>query len=199
MGAREWLIAYNVNLKTRDAAVAQAIALVIREKGQVQTDSRGKVLKDSDGRPLRHAGTLQACRARGWFLPRYRVAQVTMNLENWQLTPPHVAYEEVRRQATQRDVKVVGSELVGMIPLEPMLAAGRYFLGQSSAAEDRLEEELVGSAAQAMGLSAIKAFDAANQVLEQRLSREGGKWASFVKGMATRRWTKSAIYDFTKD
>ncbi len=199
VGAREWLIAYNVNLKAGDAGVAQAIALVIREKGQVQSDAQGKVLKDNDGRALRHGGTLKACRARGWYLPRFGVAQVTMNLENWRLTPPHVAYEEVRRQAAKRDVKVVGSELVGMIPLEPMLAAGRYFLGKSSTAEDRLDEELVGSAAQAMGLSAVKEFDAANQILEYRLSREGGKWASFVKGMATRRWTKSAIYDLTKD
>ena len=199
VGAREWLIAYNVNLKAKGAAVAQAIALAIRETGQVQRDSQGRLLKDSEGQPLRRAGTLRACRARGWYLPRFGLAQVTMNLENWKVTPPHAAYEEVRRQAAMRDVKVVGSELVGMVPLAPMLAAGRYFLNQSGRTEEALEEELIGSAARVMGLSAVKEFEPFNQVLEYRLSREGGEWARFVTGMGTRRWTKSAIYEITKD
>ncbi len=135
VGARDILIAFNVSLNTTDQALASEIALAVREKGRVKRDADpadggagGQIVRDSSGRAVRQPGTLKACRAMGWFMPGYGCAQVSLNLEDFRVTPPHVAFEEVSRQAHQRGLEVTGSELVGMIPLEAMLMAGRYYL-----------------------------------------------------------------------
>ncbi len=197
VGARRTLIAFNVNLKARDQGVAQAIALAVRESGYVQRSAQGKPVRNESGEVVREAGTLKACRAIGWYLPSSKIAQVSMNLDDWEVTPPHEAFEEVRRQAGRRNVRVTGSELVGMIPLEPMLLAGHYYAASMESAEADSEEQLVGAAAQAMGLSSLKPFVGSQHILEQRLTDEGGVWAEWVKDLTTPRWSKTTVFNIT--
>ncbi len=177
IGAREILIAFNVNLNTTDKSQATEIALAVREKGRTRRNADGRIVRDSAGREVRQPGTLKATRAMGWFMPEYGCAQVSMNLEDYRVTPPHAALEEVRRQARQRGLEVPGSELVGMIPLEAMLMAGRYYLEQEQRPSDSPEAELVEVAVRAMGLSAAGPFEPDERIIEYRLRQEGGPWA----------------------
>ncbi|MFB0515104.1 MAG: glutamate formimidoyltransferase [Candidatus Neomarinimicrobiota bacterium] len=178
LGARDILIAFNVNLNTTDPAEANAIAMAIRETGRIKRTEDGGIVRDSEGLAMRRPGTLRACRALGWFIPAYDCAQVSMNLEDFRVTAPHVAFEEVSHQAHQRGLEVTGSELVGMIPLEAMLMAGRYYAEQEDRSSDLPEEELVATAVRAMGLSAVSPFDPEERIIEYRLRREGGRWAA---------------------
>jgi len=180
IGARNILIAFNVCLNTADPGLAADIAASIREKGRIRRDADGRIVRDSMGEALRQPGTLKACRARGWFMPAYGCVQVSMNLENFLVTPPHVAFEEVSRQARQRGLEVTGSELVGMLPLEAMLMAGRYHAEKEGHSPDSPDAELVEMAVRAMGLSAVRAFASEERIIEYRLRREGGRWAAWA-------------------
>ena len=181
IGAREILIAFNVNLNTTDETQAREIALAVRERGPVRRDAGGQVVRDSEGQAVRQPGTLKACRAIGWFMPEYGCAQVSMNLEDYRVTPPHTALEEVRHQARLRGLEVTGSELVGMIPLEAMLMAGRYYSEKEGRSPSGPAEELVATAVSLMGLSAIMHFEPEERIIEYRLRQEGGSWAEWAE------------------
>ena len=123
IGAREFLIAYNVNLNTRERAAAREIAFTIREKGRLKRDNDGKVVRDKDGKALRVPGTFKACKAVGWYMEDFGRVQISINLVNYKITPPHLVFDECCNLAEKLGFRVTGSELVGLIPLEAMLRA----------------------------------------------------------------------------
>jgi glutamate formiminotransferase / formiminotetrahydrofolate cyclodeaminase len=163
-GARMFLIAYNVNLGTNDVKVANEIALRIRESGRIKKDGQGNPLLDESGRKITVPGTLRALKAMGVLLEAHDIAQVSMNLVDFHITPPHVAFEEVQRQALDLGVHVTGSEIVGLTPKEALLAAGRYYApGESS------EEVLIAKAIEMLGLSQLEVFDRQKKIIEFQL------------------------------
>jgi glutamate formiminotransferase len=166
VGAREFLIAYNVNLNTREAKLANEIALNIREAGRLQRDAMGEVVKDATGQDLRVPGRLKATKAIGWYIEQYRQAQVSINLLSYRTTPLHVVLETVREEAAKLGLVVTGSELVGLTPLEPLVEAGRYYLKKQGRSPGVPERELVEVAIQSLGLAQLAPFDPDKRIIE---------------------------------
>lgn len=162
IGARDFLIAYNVNLNTTSAAEASALAADVRETGR-------KVIEN--GKPVIIPGTLKSVKAIGWYLKEYGFAQVSMNLTNIGLTPLHMAFEQVRASAAKRGIEVTGSELVGLIPLKAMLDAGRYFLRKQHHPTEVSDRELIETAARELGLSQLSPFRPNERIIEYLLKR----------------------------
>ncbi len=161
IGARDFLVAYNVNLNTTSTRRAYAIAFDVREAG--------RSVKQSDGSEVQQVGTLKAVKAIGWYIPEYGVAQVSMNLTDIAVTPVHVAFEEVSRAAAARGVRVTGSELVGLVPLHCLLDAGRYFLAKQQRSVGVSEAELVKIAVRSLGLDELAPFNPEERVIEYLL------------------------------
>ncbi len=170
IGAREFLIAYNVNLNTRDRKLAHDIALSIREAGRAKRDENGALVRESGGEKVNVPGTLKACKAVGWYIEEYKRAQVSINLVDFHVTPPHVAFDEAKRQAEMRGVRVTGSELVGLIPLEAMLEAGRHYLTLQKKSTGVPEKDLIETAIQSLGLNDISPFDPKQKIIEYRVA-----------------------------
>jgi glutamate formiminotransferase len=158
VGAREFLIAYNVNLNTRDKKLAHEVALAVREAG--------RTTKDEAGNSVKVPGRLKAVRAIGWYIESYRCAQVSINLLDYKATPLHVVYETVKEEAEKRGLLVTGSEVVGLVPCEPVVAAGRHFLAKMGKSEGLPEAELVETAIASMGLASVSPFDPAKKIIE---------------------------------
>jgi glutamate formiminotransferase / formiminotetrahydrofolate cyclodeaminase len=165
-GARVFLIAYNVNLKTNDQKIAHEIALRIRESGRVKKDEQGNPVVDERGQKVIVPGTLQAVKAMGVLLEAHNIAQVSINLVNFHVTPPHVAFEEVRRQAASLGVEVTGSEIVGLTPMEALVMAGRYYANGTTD-----EAQLVDVAIERLGLSQLDRFEPMRKIIEYQLNR----------------------------
>jgi glutamate formiminotransferase/formiminotetrahydrofolate cyclodeaminase len=155
-GARFFLIAYNVNLKTDKKEPAQEIAARIRESG--------RTVKDASGNSTKIPGSLKSVKAMGVFLERFNISQVSINLTDYNSTPPHLAYEEVRKEAQKLGVDVTGSEVVGLIPKEALLLAGTFYSGRSAASMN--EEQLIRTAIERLGLSQLESFDPKKKVIE---------------------------------
>jgi len=153
-GARFFLIAYNVNLSTNNKDYAHEIALRIRESG--------RSIKNSTGVSIKIPGTLQSVKAMGVLLERHDIAQVSINLTNYHVTPPHIAYEEVRKEAQKLGINVTGSEIVGLIPKEAMLLVGKFYSDHTNASEDQLIEKAV----EALRLSQLEPFDPKKKIIE---------------------------------
>lgn len=168
IGVREFLIAYNVNLNTRDRKLANDIALTIREKGRIKRDRNGEIVRDSSGEPLYEPGLLKNIKAVGWYIDEYKMAQVSINLTDYKVTPPHVVFEAVRHIAAAKGMRVTGSELVGLIPKEALLMAGRFYLKQQGRSEGAPESEIIRLAVHSLGLSEIAPFDPARKIIEYR-------------------------------
>ncbi len=161
VGARDFLVAFNVNLNTTSVRRANAIAFDVRERGREKREGdpvTGKVVKDANGEPVMIPGTLKAVKAIGWYIPEYGFAQISMNLTNIGVTPVHVAFDEVCKKAEERGVRVTGAELVGLIPLNAMLDAGKYFLHKQQRSAGLSDAELIAAAVRSMGLSELKPF-----------------------------------------
>ncbi|HNW58139.1 MAG TPA: glutamate formimidoyltransferase [bacterium] len=173
IGAREFLIAYNINLNTRDSRLANEIAGRIRETGRPQKDEQGKILRDAAGEALRHPGLFQACKAVGWYMEDFGRAQISINLTNYRITPPHLVFDACCRLAEEMGARVTGSELVGLIPLEAMLEAGRYFLRKQGRSTGVAEEELVHIAVLSLGLDELYPFAAEKKIIEYQLREQG--------------------------
>jgi len=172
IGARDFLIAYNVNLNTKSVRLANSIAFDVREAGRVKREGNpvtGKVIKDAEGNDVRIPGTLKAIKAIGWFIEEYNVAQISMNLTNYKITSVHQAFDEVCKSADKRGIRVTGSELVGLIPLEAMLEAGRYFLQKQKRSVGVSEQELIHIAVKSLGLDELAPFDADKKIIEYKL------------------------------
>jgi len=168
-GARKFLIAYNVNLDTPDSAIAHEIALRIRESGRAQKDESGNPVTDANGKPVKIPGTLKAVKAMGVFLERHNIAQVSINLVDFEVTPPHAAFEEVKRQAKTLGAECTGSEIVGLTPLKALLVAGSHYAGRQKGAQSLPERELVELATERLGLSQLEPFDPKKKIIEYQL------------------------------
>ncbi len=166
IGVREFLIAYNVNLNTRDRKLAHDIALDIREKGRAKRDENGKIIRDDEGKIVRTPGLLQECKAVGWYMEAFECAQVSINLTNYHVTPVHKAFETVAEEAAKRGLRVTGSELVGLIPLEAILQAGDYYLKHQGKPTGYPEKERIRIAVQSMGLSELSPFEPEKKIIE---------------------------------
>jgi len=176
IGARDFLVAFNVNLNTTSTRRANAVAFDVRESGRVKREGdplTGKVIKDAAGQPVMIPGSLQAVKAIGWFIEEYGFAQVSMNLTDIAITPLHAAFAEVCRAAEARGLRVTGSELVGLIPLSAMLAAGRYFLHRQQRSTGVSDAELIRIAVASMGLEDLASFTPEERIIEYRLRKPG--------------------------
>lgn len=175
IGARDFLIAYNVNLNTTSVRRANSIAFDVRERGRVLRDGNsvtGKIVKDEHGNPINIPGSLKSVKAIGWFIEEYGVAQISMNLTNIRITPVHIAFDEVCKRAEARGIRVTGSELVGLLPLDCLLDAGRYFLEKQQRSTGVSEAELIKIAVKSMGLDELGTFDPQKRVIEYLLRDE---------------------------
>ena len=176
MGARKFLIAYNVNLNTRDTKKATDIALEIREAGRnARHPETNKFILDENGEPIKRPGTLKAVKAVGWYIDEYKMAQISMNLVDMEVTPIHVAFDEVVKQAGLRGLRVSGSELVGLIPLNAMLEAGRHYLRKQNSSTAVSQAELIRIAIQSMGLNEILPFKPQERIIEYQLGSKDEK------------------------
>jgi len=172
VGARDFLVAFNVNLNTSSVRRANAIAYDVRERGREKREGdpvTGKVVKDADGNPVMIPGSLKSVKAIGWYIPEYGFAQISMNLTNIGISPVHIAFDEVCKKAEARGVRVTGSELVGLIPLKAMLDAGRYFLHKQQRSAGVSDADLIGMAVRSMGLSELKPFNPEEKIIEYML------------------------------
>lgn len=172
IGARDFLVAYNVNLNTTSTRRANSIAFDIREAGRVLREGdpiTGKPVIGADGKPVHVPGTLKSVKAIGWFIEEYGVAQISINLTNLRVTPVHVAFDEVCRAAGERGIRVTGSELVGLIPLQAVLDAGRYFLAKQQRSAGVSEKELIRIAILSMGLDELGPFVPEERIIEYLL------------------------------
>lgn len=178
VGARNFLVAYNVNLNTTSTRRANAIAFDIREKGRPQREGNpitGKKKTDANGKVLWTPGSLKACKAIGWYIEEFGIAQVSINLTDISVTPLHVAFEETCRKAEARGIRVTGSELVGVVPLKAMLDAGRYFLAKQERSAGIPDAEIIKIAVKSMGLDELYPFDPQKKIIEYILADQGGK------------------------
>ena len=174
MGAREFLIAYNVNLNTKDRRKATDIALDIREKGRAKRDKNGKIIRDENGKMIKVPGKLKSVKAVGWVIDEYQKAQVSINLTNYHVTSPHIVFETIREEARKRGLRVTGSEIVGLIPLEAMLMAGRYYLQQQGKTTAVPEKELIRVAVESMGLNDVAEFNPDEKIVDYQVKEGGG-------------------------
>ena len=166
IGVREFLIAYNINLNTSDKKLASDIALDIREAGRAKRDKNGKIIRDKNNVMVKVPGSLKAVKAVGWYLNEHNVAQVSMNLVNYKITSVYKAFEEVRQQAQKRGMRVTGSELVGLIPLQPLLDAGQYFLKKQNKSEGVTNAQLIHIAVKSLGLDEMYDFNKNEKIIE---------------------------------
>ncbi len=175
IGARDFLIAYNVNLNTTSVRRANSVAFDLREQGRVKREGdkvNGAILRDEKGEPLREPGACKGVKAIGWFIEEYGIAQISMNITNIKETPLHIAFEECRRSANRRGMRVTGSELVGLVPLKVMLDAGHYFLRQQQRSLGISEEEVIRIAVKSLGLDELAPFDPRKKIIEYQLRED---------------------------
>ncbi len=171
IGARDFLVAYNVNLNTTSTRRANAIAFDIREAGRVKQEN-GKPVKDEHGNNINLPGSLKAVKAIGWFIEEYGIAQISINLTNINVTPVHVAFDEVCKKAGERGMRVTGSEIVGLIPLKAMLDAGKYFLLKQQRSIGVSDKELIMMAIKSMGLGELAPFKPEEKIIEYMLANK---------------------------
>lgn len=166
IGAREFLIAYNINLNTIDRRLAHEIALNIREAGRAKRDKEGNIIRDSEGKAIKVPGLFQAVKAVGWFIEDYSIAQISINFINYKITPPHIVFDECIKQAEALGLRVTGSELVGLIPKEALLMAGRYYLEKQGKSPGVPEEDLIRIAVVSLGLNDVAPFEPQKKIIE---------------------------------
>src|SRR5450631_2598011 len=183
IGAREFLVAYNVNLNTRAVRRATSVAFDVRENGRVKTEDGtpyGRPVLDANGEPVRVPGMLKHVKAIGWYVEEYGMAQVSMNLTNLEETPLHAAFDACSEAANKRGLRVTGSEVVGMLPKKCLVDAGKYFLCKQKWSEGASEEVLIDMAIRSMGLSELKPFDPKEKIIELKMESAASK-KSLVK------------------
>jgi glutamate formiminotransferase/formiminotetrahydrofolate cyclodeaminase len=178
IGARDFLVAYNVNLNTTSTRRANAVAFDIREKGRPVREGNpftGKIKKDEQGNEIWIPGMLKSCKAIGWYIEEYGIAQVSINLTNISITPVHIAFEAACKSAQERGMRVTGSELVGLIPLKAMIDAGKYFLEKQNRSTGISEEEIIKIAIKSLGLDDLKPFHPKEKIIEYLLEDHSKK------------------------
>ncbi len=169
IGARNFLVAYNINLNTTSIHEARIIASLVRESGRPMRKGgpfTGKIVTDENGFPVRIPGTLKKTRAIGWYIKEYDKAQISMNLTDTSVTPVHTAFEEVSKKAQEQGVRVTGSEVVGLIPLQSMLDAGKYFLHKNRRSSGIPDAEIIQFAIKSLGLNELHPFDPDRKIID---------------------------------
>jgi len=172
IGAREFLVAFNINLNTTSTRRANAIAFDVREAGRVKREGdplTGKIILGPDGKAITIPGTLKSTKAIGWFIEEYGIAQISMNLTNTNITSVHKAFEEVSKSANEKGIRVTGSELVGIIPLQCLIDAGKYFLEKQERSTGIPEKELIKIAVKSLGLEELAPFKPEERIIEYLL------------------------------
>jgi glutamate formiminotransferase / formiminotetrahydrofolate cyclodeaminase len=172
IGARDFLIAYNVNLNTKSVKRANSIAFDIREAGRAKLDDKGKKILDEKGNEIRVPGKLKGVKAIGWNIEEYGVAQVSINITKFREAPLHIVFEECYKSAFERGMRVTGSELVGLVPLASMLEAGKYFLNKQRLSSGVSENELIHIAVKSMGLDELAPFEPKKRIIEYLLNEK---------------------------
>lgn len=173
IGARDFLVAFNVNLNTTSVRRANSVAFDVREAGRVKREGdpvTGPVVTDADGKPLREPGACKAVKGIGWYIEEYGIAQISMNLTDLSVTPVHVAFDACVDSAHRRGLRVTGSELVGLMPLKALLDAGRYFLEKQQRSVGVSERELIHIAVKSMGLDELGPFDPREKIIEYKIA-----------------------------
>src|SRR5438477_2627645 len=196
IGAREFLVAYNVNLNTKAVRRATSVAFDVRENGRIKTEDgtpSGEPVLDENGEPVRIPGMLKHVKAIGWYVEEYGIAQVSMNLTNIEETPLHAAFDACDQSASKRGLRVTGSEIVGMVPKKCLVEAGKHFLRKQNWSEGAAEEELINIAIRSMGLSELKPFDPKEKIIELKIEA-GSPTKSLVK-MDLRRFCNETLSD----
>ena len=176
IGARDFLIAYNINLNSTSSRKANAIAFDIREAGRIKREGgklSGKVLKDENGEPLRQPGTLKSVKGIGWYIEEYGIAQLSLNLTDINVTPTHIAFDEACAKAQDRGIRVTGSELVGLVPLRVMTDAADYFLKKQCRSTGISESEKIKIAVKSLGLGDLVPFKPEERIIEYLIRKEG--------------------------
>lgn len=169
IGARKFLVAYNVNLNTLDKRLANRVAFDIRERGRMKRDAEGNPVLDAKGEAVWEPGILKSVKAVGWVIPEFGCAQVSINLTDLDVTPLHVAFETCDERARDRGLRVTGSEIVGLVPKDVILAAGRFYLHRMGRSTGVSESALIHTAIRTLGLSEVKPFDPQERIIEYRL------------------------------
>jgi glutamate formiminotransferase / formiminotetrahydrofolate cyclodeaminase len=172
IGARDFLIAYNVNLNSKSVKRANSIAFDIREAGRIKVDEKGKKVLDAQGNEIRIPGKLKGVKAIGWYIDEYAIAQVSINITQFRETPLHIVFEECYKSAFERGMRVTGSELIGLVPLSAMLEAGRYFLKKQRLSAGVSDAELIHIAVKSMGLDELAPFEPQKRIIEYVLDAE---------------------------
>jgi glutamate formiminotransferase / formiminotetrahydrofolate cyclodeaminase len=180
VGARKFLVAYNVNLNTLDKRLANGVAFDIRERGRMKRDADGNPVLDKKGEAEWEPGLLKSVKAVGWVIPEYGCAQVSINLTDLDVTPLHLAFDTCEERARERGLRVTGSEIVGLVPLSVLLDAGRHYLRRMGRPTGVPESVLVQTAIRTLGLSDVKPFDAKERVIEYRLASHSSRLASMT-------------------
>jgi glutamate formiminotransferase/formiminotetrahydrofolate cyclodeaminase len=175
IGVRDFLLAYNINLNTKNAKLAKNIGLIIRSKGRLKRDKNRKIMRNENGNELRVAGKLQSCQATGWFVEEYGYAQVTMNLHDYKISGLHTAFEVVRKEARKLGLRVTGSELVGMLPKEAMLDVGKYYLKKQNRNTGIPEREIIHTAILSLGLNDTTPFNIDEKIIEYKIANDENK------------------------
>lgn len=170
IGAREFLIAYNINLNTKDRTLARHIAFNLRERGRAKRDEDGKIIRDKNGKSIKVPGKFNEVKAVGWYVEDYGIAQISINFTNYKISPPHLVFDEAIKEAEQIGLRVTGSELVGLIPKEAMLMAGRYYLNKQGKSPGVPEEELIRTAVLSLGLNDVALFDKQKKIIEYQFT-----------------------------
>ena len=185
IGAREFLIAYNINLNTRDRKYAHEIALSLRESGRIQKDKAGNPVLGPDGQPVKLPGRFPHVKSVGWYIEDYGIAQISINFTNYKVTPVHVVFDEAVKEAEKLGLRVTGSELVGLIPKEAMLMSGRYYLDKQGKSAGVPEEELIRTAVLSLGLGDVAPFDPKKKIIEYQFEPAGRSLVQLtVRGFA---------------
>jgi glutamate formiminotransferase/formiminotetrahydrofolate cyclodeaminase len=182
IGARKFLVAYNVNLNTLDKRLANRVAFDIRERGRIKRDAEGNPVTDAAGNPVWEPGILKSVKAVGWVIPEFGCAQVSINLTDLDVTPLHVAFDTCDERARERGLRVTGSEIVGLVPRSVLLDAGRQYLRRMGRPTGVSDAALVQTAVRSLGLSEVKPFDPEERVIENRLAQEARLASMTVRG-----------------
>jgi glutamate formiminotransferase/formiminotetrahydrofolate cyclodeaminase len=190
IGAREFLIAYNINLNTRDRKLANEIALTLRDSGRARKDKAGNIVKDAQGRTVKVRGKFREVKAVGWYIEDYGRAQISVNFTNYKVSPPHLVFDEASRLAGKMGLRVTGSELVGLIPKEALLMAGRHYLEKQGKTPGVPEEELIRTAIVSLGLNDVAPFDPDRKIIESQFKKTGRSFGpmglrDFVNSLST--------------
>lgn len=170
IGARDFLIAYNINLNTSNHELARHIAYNLRERGRAKRDVNGKIVRDMNGKVVKIPGKFKGVKAVGWYVEEYGIAQISINFTNYKVSPPHLVFDEAIKEAEKIGLRVTGSELVGLIPKEAMIMAGQHYLNRQGKSPAVSEEELIRTAIRALGLNDVSPFDMHKKIFDFRLA-----------------------------